>query len=109
MVDYIKKETDKYQRGLFILLIFAIIILSAFYIYSVGNIVMETVRRDKNLEDLQISRQEFQELEKTYLNLLSKFNLEYARSLGFISGNAVAFISKTTQMAQNNSYEKTIR
>lgn len=110
MVDYIKKEAlGRHQAGLLTTFICAIILIGIIYLCCVSTIVMETVNRNQNFQNLQITRKEYQELEKSYLSLISKFNLDYAYSLGFINGNSFAFISRQTTMAQNSSYDKTLR
>jgi hypothetical protein len=110
MVDYIKNEAlGKHQTGLLAALICAIILIGVIYLCCVSTIVMETVKRNQNFQNLQAARKEYQELEKSYLSLISKFNLDYAYSLGFINGNTFAFISRQTTMAQNGSYGETLR
>lgn len=109
MVGYIKIETEKHQRGLLTALICAIILLGVFYVYCVSAIVMETVRHNQNIQSFQVQRREYQELEKSYLGLISKFNLEYAYSLGFIGGNSSAYIVRQTSVAQNSGYDKALR
>lgn len=71
--------------------------------------VMETVERNKNIQNLQVIKREYQNLEKNYLDILSSFNLEYAYSLGFVSENSLNYVSKQTSVAQNISYDKAIR
>ena len=110
MVDYIKKEAlGKHQTGLLATFICAIILMGIIYLYCVSTIVMETVNRNQNSQNLQVVRKEYQELEKSYLSLISKFNLDYAYSLGFINGNSFAFISRQTSVAQNGNYGETLR
>ena len=70
---------------------------------------METVTRNQNLQNLQAIKREYQALEKSYLDILSIFNLEYAYSLGFVSENSLSYVSKQTPVAQNISYDKAIR
>lgn len=111
MVDYIKNEAlGKHQVALVGMFLLCIILLGAIYIYFISSIVMATVARDHNIQNLQSVQREYQELEKQYLFLLSKFNLDYAYSLGFVnSGSALTFVSRQTAVAQNSAYDKTIR
>ncbi len=96
--------------ALFAALISAILLISVFYIYSISTIVMETVQRNQNFQNLQVVQRQYQELEKNYLSLISKFSLDYAYSLGFVSeNNSLAYISRQNPVAQNNSYEENIR
>lgn len=96
--------------ALFAVLVFCILLFGVIYLYNISAIMIETVNRDHNLERFQLVEREYQELEKNYLGLLSKFNLDYVYSLGFVSsGNASAFITREIQMAQSGGYEKTIR
>ena len=110
MVDYIKNKTQKYQMVLFVALISSMILMGIFYIYSISSIVMETVQRNQNFQNLQVVQRQYQELEESYLSLISKFNLDYAYSLGFVNeNNSLAYISRQNPVAQNNSYEEAVR
>jgi len=110
MVNYIKREAwGRHRIGLFGSLICAIIFIGVFYLYCVSAMVMETVNRNQNFQNLQVIKREYQELEKSYLDILSIFNLEYAYSLGFVSGNSLSYVSKQTPVAQSGGYDKAIR
>jgi hypothetical protein len=110
MINYFKNEiAGKYQLILFSALIFSTILIGIFYIYCVGSIVMETVNRSQGFQNLQVVVREYQELEKNYLSLLSKFNLDYAYSLGFVSENSLNYISLQAPVAQNSRYDKALR
>ena len=110
MVNYIKRETwGRHQACLFGSLICAIIFIGVFYLYCVSAMVMETVTRNQNLQNLQAIKREYQTLEKSYLDILSIFNLEYAYSLGFVSENSLSYVSKQTPVAQSSGYDKAIR
>ncbi len=108
MVDYIKNETEKHQIALFYALVFTIILTSVFYMYFISAIMVQTVNRDSNLQSLQVAKREYQELEQSYLALLSRFNLNYAYSLGFVGESSLNFISRQSQMAQNSGHVQTI-
>ncbi len=110
MVNYIKRETwGRHQIGLFGSLICAIIFIGVFYLYCISAMVMETVTRNQNLQNLQAVKREYHALEKSYLDILSVFNLEYAYSLGFVSENSLSYVSKQTPVAQSSGYDKAIR
>ena len=110
MVNYIKRETwGRHQISLFGSLICAIIFIGVFYLYCVSAMVMETVTRNQNLQNLQAVKREYQALEKSYLDILSRFNLEYVYSLGFVSENSLSYVSKQTPVAQSSGYDKAIR
>ena len=111
MVDYIKNQTlERHRTALFGALISFIILSGVVYLYCVSSIVMATVARDYNIQSLGVIQREYQEVEKQYLSLLSKFSLDYAYSLGFInSGSALIFVSHQTTMAQNSAYGEAIR
>lgn len=110
MVDYLKNKTwGGHQRGLFITMISLVLLIAVFYIYCISAMVMGTVARSQNLQNLQIIKREYQELEKNYLSLLSKFNLDYAYSLGFIGANSLSYVARQIPVAQNTGYEKTLR
>ena len=70
---------------------------------------METVARNQNIQNLQAIKREYQALEKSYLDILSVFNLEYAYSMGLVSENSLSYVSKQTPVAQNTGYDKAIR
>jgi len=111
MAEYIKNETwGRHRAVLFAGLLGAIILLGAVYIYSISAIMIETVNRDYNIRNLQIVQKEYQELEKSYLFLLAKFNLDYVYSLGFVpSGNTLSFLTSEIKVAQNNGYDEAVR
>ncbi len=110
-MDYIKNQTlERHRTALFGALVSFIILSSVVYLYCISSIVMATVARDHNIQSLRAVRVEYQELEKQYLSLLSKFSLDYAYSLGFInSGSALTFVSYQTTVAQNSAYGEAIR
>ena len=108
MVNYIKNETEKHRIVLFYALICAIILVSILYMYFISAIMMQTVNRDFNLQGLQTAKREYQELEQNYLSLLSKFNLNYAYSLGFVGENSLDFVSRQSQVAQNSGHAQKI-
>lgn len=106
MTNCVQKEIwEKRKTGLFYLAVFAIILLSIFYVYRITLIVVETADYQGNLQNLMILKREYQELEKSYLSSLSKLNLEYAYSLGFVNSNPVSFIPRHAPVAQTNGYE----
>ncbi len=110
MVNYIKRETwGRHQAGLFSALICAIIFIGIFYLYCVSVMVVETVARNQNIQNLQAVKREYQALEKNYLDIISTFNLERAYSLGFVSENSLSYVSNQTAVAQNTGYDKAIR
>jgi len=110
MVNYIKRETwGRHQVGLFSSLVCAIIFIGVFYLYCISAMVMETVTRNQNIQNLQSVKREYQALEKSYLDIISTFNLEYAYSMGFVSENSLSYVSNQTAVAQNISYDKAIR
>ena len=111
MAEYIKNETwGRHRAVLFAGLLGAIILLGAVYIYSISAIMIETVNRDYNIRNFQIVQKEYQEMEKSYLSLLAKFNLDYVYSLGFVpSGNTLSFLTSEIKVAQNNGYGEAVR
>lgn len=108
MVNYIKNETEKHQVALFYALVCAIILVGILYMYFISAIMAQTINRDANLQSFQSAKREYQELEQNYLVILSKFNLNYAYSLGFVGENSVNFVSRQNQVAQNSGNVQTI-
>lgn len=108
MAECIKKEIwgtwEKRKVCLFAVFIFAIIVVCALYFFCVSAIVMEAANREHFSQDFKAVQKEHQELEKNYLSLLSRLNLDYAYSLGFINEESTAFIVRKTAVAQNNGY-----
>ncbi len=94
---------------LFGLLACACVLMAIVYLWFISNIVMETVSRNQHFQNLKITEREYQELEKNYLNLLAKFNLDYAYLLGFVNENSLASVEQQTAVAQNTGYEQTFR
>lgn len=94
---------------LFGVLSFAIIFSGAIYMYFLSAIVMETVARNQNFQTIQDLREKSNNVEKQYLELLSKINFDYARSLGFVEMNSLISVERQTAVAQNVNYDQALR
>ncbi len=84
------------QRMIFRVLIYALIILSASYIYIIGSITFNVLARkslDATVHDLgsQVST-----LELTYLNQTNGIDQNYAQSLGFVDVKNSIFATRET-------------
>ncbi len=110
MVNYLKNETlGKHQKEIFIVLILAVLIIGIFYVYCLAGIMAGIVNHNNNLKNLQNMKMGYQELEKNYLSFLSKFDLDYVYSLGFVSENSLSYVTRQIPVAQNTSYENALR
>lgn len=110
MTSFIKKEIwGRHQMMLFGALSFVIVLLGAIYIYFLSVIVMETVARNQKFQTIQILREKSDNIEKKYLELLSKINLDYAYSLGFVDVNSLVSVERQTAVAQNVNYDQALR
>ncbi len=88
---------------------FVIVLSAVIYMYFLSTIVMETVARNQKFQTLQILREKSNNIEKDYLELLSKINLDYAHSLGFVDENSLTSVERQTAVAQNMNYDQALR
>ncbi len=92
---------EKTIRGKILgLLVSGIFIVLGFYIYFMGSMVFEIVDRKGNARDFQKISAEYQQLEEKYFNLSGEFNLEYAKSLGFVSQTQNDVVIRQTAVAR---------
>lgn len=76
-------------------------ICAGFYMYFVGSTVAGAIENEKNIDIISQAEHEKVELEKEYMNLVNKFDLEYALDVGFAdqSRNTV-YLSRYEAVAQ---------
>lgn len=108
MKIYIENGIEKHRIALFYALVCAILFTCFLYMYFVGAIMMQTVKHDSIYQNIHNAEREYQELEQSYLALISKFNLNYAYSLGFVGENSADFVSRQSRVAQNSGNVKTL-
>lgn len=91
-------EYSRINTILFKLLLSAVFLTAAFYVYFVSVAVNEIVESKENFKNAQTIRQEYQSLEGYYFNLLGKFDSDYSNSLGLVDGgkNVKYAIRQTT-------------
>jgi len=92
---------DKIIKGKILgLLVSGILIASGFYVYFMGSMIFEIVDRKGSVRDFQKISAEYQQLEEKYFNLSGEFNLEYAKSLGFVSQTQNDVVVRQTAVAR---------
>ena len=94
-------ETSRLRPVVFSLLLMAIFLTAGLYVYFMGSSVSVAVESRKNLDKIAEFESQKVELEKKYMDLASKFDLNYAYENGFIDQSKnIAFISRPKSLAQ---------
>ena len=102
MTKAIKNLSEKSLKpAVFGLLVVAVFLTAGLYIYFMGSSVSVAVESRKNLDKIAEFESRKVELEKKYMDLASKFDLNYAYENGFVDQSKnIAFISRSKSFAQ---------
>jgi len=102
MTKAIKNLSEKSLKpAVFGLLLAAVFLTAGLYIYFMGSSVSVAVESRKNLDKIAELERQKVELEKNYMDLAAKFDLNYAYENGFIDQSKnIAFISRSKSFAQ---------
>jgi len=102
MTKAIKNLSGKSLKpAVFGLLLMAVFLTAGLYIYFMGSSVSVAVESRKNLDKIAELERQKVELEKNYMDLAAKFDLNYAYENGFIDQSKnIAFISRSKSFAQ---------
>ena len=102
MTKAIKNLSEKSLKpAVFGLLLLAVFLTAGLYIYFMGSSVSVAVESRKNLDKIAEFESRKVELEKKYMDLASKLDLNYAYENGFIDQSKnIAFISRPKSLAQ---------
>lgn len=103
MTKAIKNLSDasRFKPAVFGLLLLAIFLTSGLYVCFMGSSVSLAVESRKNLDKISESERQKVELEKKYVEMASKFDLNYAYENGFIDQSKnIAFVSRPKSLAQ---------
>ena len=102
MTKAIKNLSEKSLKpAVFGLLLAAVFLTAGLYIYLMGWCVSVAVESRKNLDKIAELERQKVELEKNYMDLAAKFDLNYAYENGFIDQSKnIAFISRSKSFAQ---------
>ena len=102
MTKAIKNLSEtSFKPAVFGLLLMAIFLTAGLYVYFMGSSVSAAVESRKNIDKIAGLELQKVELEKKYINLVSKFDLNYAYENGFIDQSKnIAFISRSKSFAQ---------
>src|SRR3989338_8912572 len=83
------------------LLLAGIFLTAGLYVYFMGLSVSVAVESRKNLDKIAELEHQKVELEKNYMELASKFDINYAYENGFVDQSKnIAFISRSKPLAQ---------
>src|SRR3989338_11229423 len=94
-------NASRLRPAFFGALIAGIFLVSSLYIYFMGSSVSVAVESRKNLDKIAELERQKVELEKNYMELASKFDLNYAYENGFVDQSKnIAFISRFKPLAQ---------
>ena len=102
MTKAIKNLSEKSLKpAVFGLLLAAVFLTAGLYIYFMGSSVSVAVESRKNLDKIAELERQKVELEKNYMDLAAKFDLNYAYENGFIDQSKnIAFVSRSKSFAQ---------
>ena len=102
MTKAIKNLSEKSLKpAVFGLLLAAVFLTAGLYIYFMGSSVSVAVESRKNLDKIAELERQKVELEKNYMDLAAKFDLNYAYENGFIDQSKnIVFISRSKSFAQ---------
>lgn len=94
-------DSNRFKPALFGLLLAAIFLTSGLYVCFMGSSVFLAMESRKNLDKIAEFERQKVELEKKYMNMASKFDLNYAYENGFIDQSKnIAFVSRSKSFAQ---------
>lgn len=94
-------EASRFRPAVFGLLFSAIFLISGLYICFMGSSVSVAVESRENLDKIHEFERQKVELEKKYMEMASKFDLNYAYENGFIDQSKnIAFVSRSKSLAQ---------
>ena len=89
------------KPAVFGLLLAGIFLTAGLYVYFMGLSVSVAVESRKNLDKIAELERQKVELEKNYMELASKFDINYAYENGFVDQSKnIAFISRSKPIAQ---------
>ena len=102
MTKAIKNLSGKSLKpAVFGLLLMAVFLTAGLYIYFMGSSVSVAVESRKNLDKIAELERQKVELEKNYMELASKFAINYAYENGFVDQSKnIAFVSRSKSFAQ---------
>ena len=102
MTKAIKNLSEtSFKPAVFGLLLMAIFLTAGLYVYFMGSSVSVAVESRKNLDKIAELERQKVELEKNYMELASKFDINYAYENGFVDQSKnIAFISRSKSLAQ---------
>lgn len=94
-------EANRFRPAVFGLLLVGVFLTSGLYVFFMGLSVSMVVESRKNLDKIaEIERQKVK-LEKNYVEMASRFDLNYAYENGFIDQSKnIAFVSRSKSLAQ---------
>ena len=94
-------DANRIRPVIFGLLIAGIFLTFGLYVCFIGSSVSGAVENHKNLDKIAEFERQKVELEKKYMELASKFDINYAYENGFIDQSKnIAFISRSNSFAQ---------
>ncbi len=94
---------------MFLMLFLAIFSLAFLYVYFLNLAVLKTANRGTNLNKLAEIKREIQGLETVYMEKVSKLDLAYAWTLGYVEASPDKFIYRPKTVAQASNYGEVLR
>lgn len=87
-------KINKFQKIILWSFISLIILCGAFYIYFMTVVIIKTSAMNRDLIELKIVENDYQQVEEVYMDKISKLTLDNALSLGFEEKFDRKFVSR---------------
>jgi len=100
---------ERYCKKLLVSLLLLIFVMGLSYVYFMNLAVLKTAERNSNSKKLSEVKQEFQNLEKVYIDKIGQLNISYAKSLGFVEAEPSGYVYKQQSVARANNYVENLR
>lgn len=79
---------ERFKQAAFKAVILSLAALAVFYVYFLGTAVSQTMEGEKMLKKISEMEQQKIETEKKYIELINRFDLEFAKEKGFVEQEA---------------------
>jgi hypothetical protein len=105
-------KTEKwivYGKYLFFVVFSALVILMVLQLYFLNLKVSSTALYKKDIARLAEMKNEYQQLESDYIQIINQLNIEYAQAAGFVVADPDGFVRREKAVAQQFAHDTTFR
>lgn len=97
---FLKKQLwKKYSQYFFWSLFAFVLMLGVLYLYFMNFAVLKTAERNINIKKITQVKRGTQGLEAEYIGRLEEFDVDYAKSIGFVESEPVSYIYRQKSVA----------